>query len=89
MSTVTGFDDILRRQHFERMKPNAIIANAGHFATEINIGELKDLSSDVYKIRDHVTCFTLADKQLFFGLMAIWSSFPRVMTTPWKSWVWV
>ena len=63
--TVVGKDDILRKQHFEMMKPNTIIANAGHFTSEINVPELQSLSCDEYKIRDHVTCFDLGEKKLF------------------------
>ena len=63
--TVVGKDDILRKHHFELMKPNTIIANAGHFASEINVPELRELSEDEYKIRDHVTCFNMGDKKVF------------------------
>ena len=34
--TVTGNRDVLRREHFERMKDGAILANAGHFDVEIS-----------------------------------------------------
>ena len=33
--TVTGARDVLRREHFERMKDGAVLANAGHFDVEI------------------------------------------------------
>ncbi len=38
--TVTGNRDVLRREHFERMKDGAILANAGHFDVEISLGDL-------------------------------------------------
>ena len=63
--TVVGKDDILRKHHFELMKPNTIIANAGHFASEISVPELRELSDSEYKIRDHVTCFDMGDKKVF------------------------
>ena len=55
--TVVGVDNILQKQHFELMKPNTIIANAGHFASEINIPDLQAMSHNEYKIRPHVYLF--------------------------------
>jgi len=40
--TVTGNRDVLRREHFERMKDGAILANAGHFDVEISLPDLGD-----------------------------------------------
>jgi adenosylhomocysteinase len=40
--TVTGSRDVLRREHFERMKDGAVLANAGHFDVEISLGDLRD-----------------------------------------------
>jgi adenosylhomocysteinase len=38
--TVTGVRDVLVREHFERMKDGAILANAGHFDVEISLPDL-------------------------------------------------
>ena len=38
--TVTGSRDVLRGKHFARMKPGAVLANAGHFDVEITLDEL-------------------------------------------------
>ena len=38
--TVTGSRGVLRREHFERMKDGAVLANAGHFDVEIDLAEL-------------------------------------------------
>ena len=35
--TVTGSRGVLRREHFERMKDGAVLANAGHFDIEIDL----------------------------------------------------
>ena len=35
--TVTGSRAVLRREHFERMKDGAVLANAGHFDVEIDL----------------------------------------------------
>lgn len=42
--TVTGGRDVLRSEHFERMKDGAVLANAGHFDVEINLSELRTLA---------------------------------------------
>ena len=41
--TVTGARDVLRREHFERMKDGAVLANAGHFDVEIDLDALREL----------------------------------------------
>ena len=42
--TVTGGRDVLRREHFERMKDGAVLANAGHFDVEIDLAALRELA---------------------------------------------
>jgi adenosylhomocysteinase len=44
--TVTGSRGVLRREHFERMKDGAVLANAGHFDVEIDLGELRAAARD-------------------------------------------
>jgi len=39
--TVTGSEGVLRREHFERMKDGAVLANAGHFDVEIDLAGLR------------------------------------------------
>src|SRR3954454_3563403 len=39
--TVTGGRGVLRAEHFARMKDGAMLANAGHFDVEIDLGELR------------------------------------------------
>ena len=42
--TVTGSRSVLRREHFERMKDGAVLANAGHFDGEIDLDDLRAAS---------------------------------------------
>ncbi|HSZ70141.1 MAG TPA: adenosylhomocysteinase [Solirubrobacteraceae bacterium] len=42
--TVTGGRDVLRAEHFERMKDGAVLANAGHFDVEIKLDDLRSLA---------------------------------------------
>lgn len=43
--TVTGSRRVLRREHFERMKDGALLANAGHFDVELDLDELAALAT--------------------------------------------
>jgi adenosylhomocysteinase len=42
--TVTGAPGVLRREHFERMKDGAVLANAGHFDVEIDLEALRGVA---------------------------------------------
>ena len=44
--TVTGGRAVLAREHFERMKDGAMLANAGHFDVEIAVDELAELATE-------------------------------------------
>src|SRR5918995_1751270 len=43
--TVTGGRGVLRREHFERMKDGAVLANAGHFDVEIDLEQLDEVAT--------------------------------------------
>jgi adenosylhomocysteinase len=59
--TVTGDVNVLDRSHFERMKDGAIMANSGHFNSEINLKALDELARDVRQVRPMVQQYHLAD----------------------------
>jgi adenosylhomocysteinase len=42
--TVTGSRAVIRREHMERMKDGAVLANAGHFDVEIDLPGLRELA---------------------------------------------
>jgi adenosylhomocysteinase len=58
--TVTGSQDVLRKEHFERMKDGAVLANAGHFDVEISIADLDALGEPV-QVLPLVEQYTLED----------------------------
>jgi adenosylhomocysteinase len=58
--TVTGSRSVLRREHFERMKDGAVLANAGHFDVEIDLGDLAALAEHVRDVRPLVEQYVLA-----------------------------
>ncbi|HZR44230.1 MAG TPA: adenosylhomocysteinase [Ktedonobacteraceae bacterium] len=59
--TVTGNINVIDRQHLERMKDGAIIANSGHFNDEINIPALEQLATSKRRVRDFVDEYTYPD----------------------------
>ncbi len=59
--TVTGCTEVIRGEHFERMKDGALLANAGHFDVEISKPDLARLSTQVRRVREQVEEYRLAD----------------------------
>lgn len=58
--TVTGNTTVLGKQHFEKMKDGAVVANSGHFNVEIDIDSLKEIAGDVNEgVRDYVDEYIL------------------------------
>ena len=57
--TVTGNLNVIRGEHFQKMKDGAIVANSGHFNAEIDIPDLKKLSRGRKEVREFVEEFTL------------------------------
>ena len=66
--TTTGVKDIIIRKHFESMKEGAILANAGHYDCEINIPELKEISTNIRSIRTNTEEFTLKNGRRIYLL---------------------
>jgi adenosylhomocysteinase len=63
--TVTGSRSVLRQEHFERMKNNAVLANAGHFDVEIDLPDLRALAlGGVQPVLPLVDQYDLGDRRL-------------------------
>src|SRR3954466_770292 len=62
--TVTGVPGALRREHFERMRDGAVLANAGHFDVEIDLGDLRSLAGEVTEVRPLVERYALCQRAL-------------------------
>jgi adenosylhomocysteinase len=58
--TVTGNRGVLSREHFERMRDGAVLANAGHFDVEIDLDALGSLG-DSREVLPLVEQYELAD----------------------------
>jgi adenosylhomocysteinase len=59
--TVTGDVNVLDRAHFEAMKDGVILANSGHFNSEINLAAMDDLAGSVRQVRQFVQEYKLED----------------------------
>ena len=62
--TVTGVRAVLGREHFERMKDGAVLANAGHFDVEIDLDALRDLAGPPRQVLPLVEQYDLGDRRL-------------------------
>jgi adenosylhomocysteinase len=64
--TATGDKSVLAKEHFEKMKDGAVLANAGHFNVEIDIPALEKLSAGRRIMRDFVEEFrTAAGRRIY------------------------
>lgn len=63
--TATGNVNVIGRQHFTLMKDGAILANAGHFNDEIELGALEKLATGKREVRRFVEEYQLADRKIF------------------------
>lgn len=59
--TVTGNKNVIRKEHFEKMKDGAIVCNSGHFNVELDIPGLESLAKTKRTIRPFVEEYTLGD----------------------------
>ena len=62
--TVTGGRDVLAREHFERMKDGAMLANAGHFDVEIAVDQLAALATARSQVLPLVEQFQVGPRRL-------------------------
>src|SRR5215207_902722 len=59
--TGTGNLKVLGREHFERMKNGAVLANAGHYDHEFDLAALREIAVAEREVRKNVTEYELAD----------------------------
>jgi adenosylhomocysteinase len=57
--TVTGNINVIRKEHFSKMKDGAIVSNSGHFNVELDLKGLKSVSKSTRDIREYVKEYTL------------------------------
>lgn len=66
--TATGNIAVIRKEHFEKMRDGAMLANAGHFNVEIWIPDLESLAVEKRKILPHVVEYKLRDDKKIYLL---------------------
>jgi adenosylhomocysteinase len=66
--TATGDKSVVAREHMERMKDGAILANTGHFNVEIEIAALRSMAVESREARAFVEEFTLEDGRRIYLL---------------------
>lgn len=59
--SVTGDMNVIRKEHFARMKDGAIVCNSGHFNVEIQITALEEQATSKRTIRDFVEEYMMPD----------------------------
>src|ERR671933_683007 len=59
--TGTGNLKVLGKAHLERMKDGALLANAGHYDHEFDLGALREMSASSREVRTNVTEYELDD----------------------------
>ena len=62
--TVTGCKDVITAEHFAKMKPGALLANAGHFDCEVDVAWLNANAVNKFQQREGVTGYELADGKI-------------------------
>lgn len=59
--TVTGNYHVIRKEHLERLKDGAVLANSGHFNVEIDLPALEAMAREKLNPRPGVTQYVLED----------------------------
>jgi len=66
--TLTGDLHVIRKEHFLKMKDGAIVSNSGHFNVELDLDGLKEITTEVRRIRDNVEEYTLVNGRKIYVL---------------------
>jgi len=66
--TLTGDINVIRREHFELMKDQALLANSGHFNVEIDIPALEKMAAEKTEVQENVTEYKLKDGRRLYLL---------------------
>lgn len=66
--TATGDINVIRKEHMQKMKDGAILANSGHFNVEINLKDLEELAVSKRMMRQNLEEYTLKDGRRLYLL---------------------
>lgn len=62
--TLTGCEDVIRREHFEVMKDGVLLANSGHFDVEIDKVTLAQMSEKIWQRKPNIMGYQLPDGRI-------------------------
>jgi adenosylhomocysteinase len=66
--TATGDISVIRKEHMQKMKDGAILANSGHFNVEINLKDLDELATSKRNIRTNLDEYLLKNGRKLYLL---------------------
>jgi adenosylhomocysteinase len=66
--TLTGDINVIRPEHFIKMKDGAIVCNSGHFNVELDLDGLKKISRSIRTVRPFVEEYRLMNRRCVFIL---------------------
>lgn len=66
--TLTGDVNVIRREHFLKMKDGAIVANSGHFNVELDLEGLEAVSRGKRRVRDYIQEYRLTSGRRVYVL---------------------
>lgn len=62
--TVTGCRDVIRAEHFDKMKDGVLLANSGHFDVEIDKQALAAKAVEVWERKPNITGYRMPDGRI-------------------------
>jgi adenosylhomocysteinase len=66
--TATGDVNVIRKEHLQKMKDGAILANSGHFNVEIDLKDLEKLATEKRNLRPNLDEYKLKDRKKLYLL---------------------
>ncbi|MEM1563214.1 MAG: adenosylhomocysteinase [Candidatus Bathyarchaeia archaeon] len=66
--TTTGDINVIRKEHMEKMRDGAILANSGHFNVEISLKDLQELAASKRTVRPNLEEYTLKNGRRLYLL---------------------
>ncbi len=64
--TATGCENVIRREHMERMKHGAVLCNAGHFDVEVSKPDLCALAAQVRQVKPDIQGYIMPDGRALY-----------------------
>lgn len=62
--TLTGCKDVIRREHFEKMKDGVLLANSGHFDVEIDKVALSNMACEIFDRKPNIKGYKMPDGRM-------------------------